>query len=120
MMKPALLILSLTADGGTRATLADKDSMELCETSREAVVQILTEAGRAPLLGLCGETDVRVTPYKQGPDPEGPLLQLRIEGPATGGFSVTPLAADAPCEAAPDADPAVFCAHSTQQLLSEH
>lgn len=118
MMKTALLILSLTADGGARATLAEKDSMDQCETSRETVVRILTEAGQAPHVGRCGETDVRVTPYQQGPDPEGPLLRLRIEVPAAGGFSITALGPDAPCAAAPEAEPAVYCAHSTQTLIS--
>jgi len=46
MSLPALLLLTLMADGGTRLTLSPAESAEACEATREVLVQVLTEAGK--------------------------------------------------------------------------
>ena len=117
MLKSALLILTLADGGATRVTLTESESPEDCEASREVVTQILTEAGSAPLAAVCGETDLRLTPFIHGTPPEAETHRYRVEVARSGGFTVTPLGAEAPCAAAPDADPAVHCTRSGQSVL---
>lgn len=119
MLKTALLILTLTGDGGTRVTLTDSDGPADCAALREVVAQILTEAGSPPLLTRCGESALRLTPFVHGTPPEAEIHRYRVELPAAGGFTVHPLAPGETCTAAPKADPAVHCASSGQSVLAD-
>lgn len=119
MLIPTLLVLTLMNDGSHRVTLSEHDSLELCEASRESVVAILTEAGMPPLEARCGATELRLTPFEHGTPPEAEVHRYRVETPAAGGFSVTPLSVDTPCEARPEAEPAVVCGRSGQQVLAD-
>ncbi len=117
MLKTTLLILTVMAGGDLRVTLSQAEDEAECEANRDAVVTILTDAGRAPLLALCGASDLRLTPFVHGTPPEAEIHRYRIELPAAGGFTVTHLAAGEICTAAPDAEPAVHCARSGQSVL---
>lgn len=119
MLIPTLLVLTLMGDGSTRVTLTEEESPETCEASRESVVAILTEAGMPPLAARCGQTALRLTPFEHGATPETEIHRYRVELPAAGGFTVTPLPPDSPCEAAPVTDPVVVCGRSAQQVLSD-
>lgn len=115
MLKPALLVLTTLADGDVRLTLSYAESAEECEAKREVVTQILTEAQMPPLLTLCGETALQVTPYAHGVPDAAETHRYRVEIPLAGGFTITPLAAGASCTPAPAADPAIYCTRSAQR-----
>ncbi|KGJ06843.1 hypothetical protein SAMN04487972_10296 [Paracoccus halophilus] len=119
MLKPALLVLTLMADGGTRLTLSEAETAEDCEAMREVVTQILTEAGQPPLLSRCGATALRLTPFVHGVPAEAEIWRYRVELPEGGGFSVTPLDSAAACDPAPQARPAIHCARSAQKVLAD-
>lgn len=118
MLKPALLVLTVMADGDTRLTLSYAESAEECEAMREVVTQILTDAEMPPLLTLCGETMLRLTPFEHGTPPEMEMHRYRVEIPSAGGFVVVPLGAGESCIPAPDADPAIHCTRSGQQEIN--
>lgn len=117
MLKTTLLMLTVMAGGDLRVTLSPAADEVECEANRDAVVTILADAGRAPLAALCGASDLRLTPFVHGTPPEAEVHRYRVELPLAGGFSVTPLLGDAPCTAAPKAEPAVYCARSAQTVL---
>ena len=106
------------ADGGTRLTLSPAETTEACMATREVLVQVLTEAGKPPILALCGTSALQLTPYVHGTPPEAETHRYRVEIPRTGTFTVTPLGPQSPCLAAPDANPAVYCTRSSQQVLA--
>lgn len=118
MSLPVLLLLTLMADGGTRLTLSPAESAEACAATRDVLVQILTEAGKPPVRALCGTSALQLTPYIHGTPPESEIHRYRVEIARTGGFAVIPLGANTPCAAAPDADPAIYCTRSSQQVLA--
>ena len=91
MSLPALLLLTLMADGGTRLTLSPAESAEACEATREVLVQVLTEAGKPPILAQCGTSILQLTPYVHGTPPEAETHRYRVEVARSGGFTVTPL-----------------------------
>lgn len=115
MLKPALLVLTAMSDGGTRVTLSEAESPQDCEASRAAVVQILTDAGRAPVLAMCGQSDLTLTPFEHGLPPEAEIHRYRVTIPGDGSFEVEPLAMETDCA---EAAPRVYCARSAQQVVS--
>ncbi|MDO5622347.1 MAG: hypothetical protein Q4G24_12845 [Paracoccus sp. (in: a-proteobacteria)] len=117
MLKPALVILTLMGDGGTRITLSAADSPEECEARREVLTQVLTHAGQAPLLAICGETALRLSPFVHGVPEQAEVNRYRLTMQG-GGFIVEPLG-DAPCLDARDAEPAIWCARSAQIVLPD-
>ena len=117
MLKSALLILTLAEGGATRVTLTESDSPADCEASRDVVTQILTEAGSAPLAAVCGETDLRLTPFIHGTPPDAEIHLYRVELPQAGGFTIVPLAEGEACTPDTEADPAVHCTRSGQSVL---
>ncbi len=119
MLATALLVLTLTADGGVRMTLSAAEDAVECEANRDAVVTILSGAGRAPIVALCGQTALRLTPFEHGAKPEEEVHLYRVELPSAGGYTVTPLAEGEACEPATAADPAVYCTRSAQEVLAE-
>lgn len=120
MLKPALLVLTTMADGDTRLTLSPAESADDCEAKREVVTQILTEAKMAPLLALCGETALQVTPYQHGVPDDAEMHRFRVDIPSAGGFTVVPLNAGASCTPAPAADPAIYCTRSGQREIDKN
>jgi hypothetical protein len=114
-MEPALLILTLMAGGDTRLTLTPAETAADCEASREVVTQILTEAGNPPLIAICGETALRLSPFEHGAPPEAEVHRYQVDLPAAGGFVVLPLAKAAACVPAPDGSR--HCARSAQAVL---
>lgn len=117
MLKSALLILTLTDGGAIRVTLTESESPADCEASRDVVTQILTGAGSAPLAAVCGETDLRQTPFVHGTPPEAEVHLYRVELPQAGGFTIAPLAGGEVCTPDTAADPAVYCTRSGQSVL---
>lgn len=117
MLKTALLILTLAEGGATRVNLTESGSPGDCEASRDVVTQILTEAGSAPIAAVCGETDLRLTPFVHGTPPEAEVHLYRVELPQAGGFTIAPLAEGEDCTPDTAADPAVHCARSGQSVL---
>jgi hypothetical protein len=119
MLKMTMLLLTLTAGGDIRVTLSEAESAQDCADSLEVVSQVLAESGNPPLAGRCAETALRLTPFEHGVAPEDEIHRYRVILPAAGGFAVEPLAADAACTPAPQADPAVFCARSGQSVRAD-
>lgn len=117
MLKTTLLMLTVMAGDDLRVTLSPAADEIECEANRDAVVTILGNAGRAPLAALCGATELRLTPFVHGTPPEAEVHRYRVELPLAGGFRVTPLGGEERCTAAPEADPAVYCARSAQSVL---
>ena len=110
-----LLMLTLMADGSVRMTLSDAESAPACEAARASVVRILSGSGKPPVLTMCGQTDLRLTPFVHGTPASAEVLRYRVELPASGGFDIKPLQADETCTQAPKANPAVYCTRSAQK-----
>ncbi|QRZ14231.1 hypothetical protein JWJ88_12075 (plasmid) [Paracoccus methylovorus] len=117
MLETILLMLTLMPGGDVRVTFSHSADADECEAYREVVSGILEEAGNPPLVALCGETDLRVTPFVHGTRPEDEVHRYRVELPSAGGYQVTPLPAGTACTPAPQANPAVYCARSAQMVL---
>lgn len=118
MLIPTLLILTLTGDGGVLVTLSDSETLEDCDASRDVVTQILTEGGVTVVKAMCGQTDLRLTPFQHGMTPEQEKYRYRVE--ITGDvFTVAPLRPNDDCTSAPDAVPAVYCARSAQSVIGQ-
>ena len=120
MLKTALLVLTLTDDGATRVTLSEQAGAEDCALAQTTVTAILSQAGQPPLAAVCGETALRLTPFEHGAAPDTEVNRYRVELPASGGFTVAPLAGGEACTPAPEATPAVHCGRSAQKVLTGH
>ncbi|WP_028601301.1 hypothetical protein [Ottowia thiooxydans] len=112
----ALLLLTLMADGSTRLTLSEATTAKDCETSRISVTRVLTSMGKPPLLALCGQSDLRLTPYMHGTPAEAEIQRYRVEVPINGNFIVKPLTASESCESTQKSEPAVYCTRSAQRI----
>lgn len=119
MLETALLMLTLTADGELRVTLSPAADAAECEIDRETVVGILTDAGQPPLVALCGQTALRLTPFVHGAGPAEETHRYRVELPSAGGYAITPLAEGEACTAREHAEPAIYCARSAQAVLPD-
>ena len=113
MIKIALLVLTLTVEGDVRLTLTETASPADCSEARETVADILTGAGIKVIAAICGETELRLTPFEHGAGPEDEVHRFRVELPPNGGYTITPLSAEESCDAAP----AVFCTRSSQMVM---
>lgn len=118
MLKPVLVILTLTSGGDTHLALSPADSAEDCAASREVVSQILTTAGAQILAAACGQTDLRVTPYLHAAPDSAFIHRWRVHL-ADGGPVIKPLADDAPCAEDRRAMQPSFCAISAQSVLRD-
>ena len=117
MLKITLLVLTAMQDGSVRVTLSEADDMVECEASRDAVTTILTDAAQPPILAICGESDLRLTPFVHGVPASVETNRYRVE--VTGEtFTVTPLAEGEPCDEAQAADSQLYCARSAQQVIA--
>lgn len=110
----ALLLLTLAGDGSPRLALTAAEDLVECEASAAGVRMILTGAGYDILALRCGETPLTLSPFRHGATPEEETYRYRVTLPAGGGYTVTPLAQGDDCTPAPQADPAVYCARSSQ------
>lgn len=119
MLKAALLVLTLTADGAVLATLTSADDAEDCSAKQEVIRQVLESAGITPLVNECGQTELTLTPFDHGAGPEAQIHRYRVDLPEAGGFTIAPLSADQSCTAAPDANPAIYCTRSAQQVVTD-
>lgn len=118
MLKIALLTLTLTAEGETRLTLSEMADAGTCAKAQASVTEILTQSGVQVLAAQCGPSDLRLTPFDHGAAPEDERFRYRVALDPAGGFEVTSLAADAACQPAPEARPAIHCARSSQEPLT--
>lgn len=118
MLKISLLLLTLMQDGSVRVTLSEADDMTECHASRDAVMAILTDAGRPPVAAICGETDLRLTPFVHGVPAEKEVNRYRVEIMADERFTLTPLGEGDPCTDSQGADRRVYCAGSAQQVIA--
>ena len=118
MLKIALLTLTLTAEGETRLTLSEMADAGTCAKARANVTEILTQSGTRVLAALCGPSDLHLTPFDHGASPKDERFRYRVALDPAGGFEVTSLAADATCQPAPEARPAIHCARSSQEPLA--
>lgn len=119
MLETTLLVLTLTAAGDMRLTLSPAADAVECAANRDAVVTILTDAGRPPVAALCGTTGLRLTPFVHGTPPEAEVHRYRVELSSTGGFGIEPLLDGAPCTEDTQADPAVYCTRSAQAVIDD-
>ncbi|MDO5614039.1 MAG: hypothetical protein Q4G14_12470 [Paracoccus sp. (in: a-proteobacteria)] len=119
MIKTVLLLLTLTADGEIRVNLTETEGPDDCEARQDVVTQVLTGAGMAPLHAICGPSALRLTPFDHAALAEDENHRYRVELPRAGGFTIRPLSGDEGCDPAPDADPAVYCARSSQAVIDD-
>lgn len=118
MLGIALLTLTLTAQGDLRLTLSDMESPAACEAAKAQVSEILTQAGISIHTALCGTTTMRLTPYEHGADPADETFLYRVETDGQTGFKVTEIPSGSHCQAVPDATPPVYCARSSQAVVT--
>lgn len=118
MLKTALLLLTLMQDGSTRISLSEAEDMVECEASRDAVMTILTDAGRPPIIALCGETELRLTPFVHGVPEDEEINRYRVEIMEGVRFTVTPLAEGDTCEPSQTAESQIHCGRSAQQVIT--
>lgn len=116
MLKSALLLLSMTASGDVRMSLSETVDAQDCSFTRGAVLMILEEAGMTPLHAVCGETGLSLTPFERR-SPKPLAHRYRVELPSEGGYRITPLELGAACTPDHEADPAVFCTVSQQEVI---
>ncbi|MFT3688515.1 hypothetical protein [Paenirhodobacter sp.] len=116
MLKIALLVLTTMQDGSVRVTLSATDDMVECEANRDAVTTILTGAGRPPILALCGQSDLRLTPFVHGMPESAETNRYRVDLVGET-FTVTPLAQDAPCREVREGARRSYCARSGQSVV---
>lgn len=119
MLKIALMMLTLTADGAVRLTLSESENLEDCLASMDVVTQVLEGGGYSVLAAECGPTDLRLTPFSHGAMAEEENHLYRVEIAGEGSYAITPLAAGDSCVAAPEASPAVWCTRSSQAVIVE-
>ncbi|HRO14395.1 MAG TPA: hypothetical protein PLL33_05010 [Paracoccus sp. (in: a-proteobacteria)] len=115
MLKTVLVILTLGEGGATHLSLSAAEDARDCAARGERLAGVLTQAGYQVLGQGCAQTGLEVTPYVPGADAQAFVNRWRVtlSDPAM----IEPLAPDAACMPAPDADPAVFCAVSAQQVV---
>ena len=117
MLKIALLTLTMTPEGEPRLTLSDMADAAACTEAQASVTEILTQSGITVLAARCGPSALQLTPFDHGATPEDERFRYRVALDPAGGFEVTPLAAGAACQPAPQAQPAIHCARSSQEPL---
>ncbi|WP_424944905.1 hypothetical protein [Aliiroseovarius crassostreae] len=118
MLKLALLVLTFNPEGELRMTLSDKASLEECQASKAQIEPVLKGAGYTVLSLLCGETDLRLTPYKDVKRRD-PLTRYRVQLMGNDGFVVAPLSKGESCTASPNGRDPVFCALSGQKVIAQ-
>ncbi|MCL4068054.1 hypothetical protein M3484_15890 [Pseudomonas sp. GX19020] len=119
MLIETLLVLTQIGEGDLRVTLSPAADAVECEANRDAVVTILTDAGRPPLVALCGQTGLRLTPFLHGIRPEDETHRYRVKLPESGGFVVMPLAEGEGCAPGTAAGSVIYCARSAQSVVKE-
>ncbi len=117
MLQTVLIVLTLGHADGTHLSLTQADNPAACEQKSQALGKILTDAGYTIGAGRCVPENLRFTPYQPGA--HDMANRFRVTLPLAGGATVEALGPDETCTPAPDADPAVFCARSAQQLLAD-
>lgn len=118
MLKPVLVILTLTSGGDTHLALSPADTPEDCAASREVVSQILTSAGIQILAAACGQTALSVTPYLHAAPDSAFTHRWRVHL-TDGGPVIDPVADGAPCAEDRRAMQPSFCAVSAQSVLRD-
>lgn len=116
MLKTALLVLTMTGGGQVRVTLSETENMAACGKSREMVTSILKGAEIKVIKAICGPSALRLTPFEHGLGPEAEIHKYQVMVEKSGKFRVTPLAKGATCTPTHDADPAIYCARSSQAV----
>lgn len=119
MLSTVLIVLTLGHADAPHLAVTPADDAAACATKAGSVSAVLEQAGFPVAAAHCVQTDQRFTPYRHGPDAPAPVNAFRVTLPAAGGVTVEPLAGLSDCTAAPDVDPAVFCALSAQELLAD-
>ncbi|WP_134725622.1 hypothetical protein [Paracoccus luteus] len=119
MLSTVLIVLTLGHADGPHLAVTPADDAAACAAKAGAVTAVLEQSGYPVAAARCVETDQRFTPYRHGAGAPAPVNAFRVTLPAAGGAKAEPLAALSDCTAAPDADPAVFCALSAQELLAD-
>lgn len=117
MLTAALLTLTLTADGGLRMSLTEMESEAACMAAHARVTEILTQSGIEAVEAICGETDLRLTPFEHGADPEDEkhLYRVRVTGDE---FVVAPQAPNEVCTDTSGDGFRIYCARSAQSVVS--
>lgn len=120
MLKTALVILTASSGGDVSLAVTTASNAKDCAAKAEGVTGTLAAAGITVLAHRCGETDLRFSPYGHGKSSGAARHDYRVTLPAdpAAGFVIEPVVAGETCTAAPDADPAIICASSTQTILN--
>lgn len=117
MLATVLIVVTLGHADAPHLAVTPADDAAACAAKAGAVTAVLDKAGFAVAAARCVQTDQRFSAYRHGPDAPAPIHPFRVTLPARGGATVEALARLSDCDAAPDADPAVFCAVSAQTLI---
>lgn len=110
-----LVLVTLSAGEPPHVSFSTAEDAADCAAKGERLGAILTGAGYRIGAQACVETEARFAPYDHGASvfPHA----YRVTVPATGAAAVAPLDRIGDCTAAPEADPAVWCALSAQAPL---
>lgn len=119
MLKIALLVLTVMQDGSVRVTLSEAGDMAECEASRDAVVTILTDAGRPPIAALCGETGLRLSPFVHGVPEDQETNLYRVQIMDDHSFVVTPLDGGEDCLEGQGTGSRIYCGRSAQTVIGD-
>lgn len=117
MLKPVLVILTMTSGGDTHLALSSPETPADCEARREVVSQTLAAAGTQVLAALCGESDLTFTPYAHGAPATAFTHRWRVHLTDAGPV-IAPVPDGAACTEARDAMQPSFCAVSAQRATT--
>lgn len=115
MLKPLLVILTMTSGGDTHLALSSPETQADCEARQEVVSQTLAAAGAQVLAAVCGESDLSFTPYAHGAPASAFTHRWRVHL-TDGGPVIAPVAQGAACDEQRDAMQPSFCAVSAQSV----
>lgn len=118
MLHWVLIVLTAASPGQPHLAVTPAQDAADCADKADLIRQVLTVGGYHIVALDCGQTAVQMTPYRHGHDPDQVIHAYRVTLPGKDrpqDLVITPLNGQ-PCQPAPDAVPAVYCALSQQQV----
>lgn len=116
MLKLALLVLTMNADGSVQTTVSEADNLSECQEQLETVQGLLLgmEVNIAHI--SCGQTSAHLTPFEHGLGPESYKYHYQVKV-SDEQFALTSYEGDA-CVADMQGNAKIYCTISSQRLLN--
>lgn len=114
MLATVLIIVTLGHADAPHVSFSQAENLEACEAKAEALTSVLERANYQVGATRCVQTELTLSPYDRAAK-EFPHA-FRISLPNDASATIEQLDSLSECTAAPDADPAVFCAVSAQTI----